>query len=198
MVTDLEWEVLSAGASVFKPCGKAHTLAAEAPVPLDSFMRPKEDEPTNGRERRALARRQEAAEERREAAKRKLTAPLVPLGAGRFRDLCGVLGRLMANNEQFAVDGVEQSQNLWIVKPSAKSRGRGIQTFGDVGKLLDYVEVGDGRGSGALWVVQKYIENPLLIANRKFDMRQWVLVTDWNPLTIYFYNENYVRFSAEE
>lgn len=42
-------------------------------------------------------------------------------------------------------------------------------------------------------VVQKYVERPLLIGNKKFDLRQWVLVTSWEPLDVYVFDTAYLR-----
>ena len=101
------------------------------------------------------------------------------------------------SNEQADLNGTgSATKNMWIVKPAAKSRGRGICTFNHLGQLLRYIDAGSGGANH--WVVQKYMENPMTVANRKFDIRQWVLVTDWNPLTVYFYDEFYVRISVDE
>lgn len=47
-------------------------------------------------------------------------------------------------------------------------------------------------------MVQKYIENPLIINRRKFDIRVWVLIEDYNPPRIWFYNQFYLRFCLED
>lgn len=83
------------------------------------------------------------------------------------------------------------SKNVWIVKPGGKSRGRDIMVFSNLDDIKSYTQ------NSQQWVVQKYIENPLLIQNKKFDIREWVLVSNSNPLTIWVYLSSYLRFSVE-
>lgn len=51
-------------------------------------------------------------------------------------------------------------------------------------------------------IVQKYIEKPLLLNHlneiRKFDIRQWVLVTSFEPLQIYIFSQFYVRLCGSK
>ncbi|XP_073529493.1 probable tubulin polyglutamylase TTLL2 [Phyllobates terribilis] len=82
----------------------------------------------------------------------------------------------------------EKKSVYWICKPTDMSRGRGIFIFQDIKDLAYDCTV----------IVQKYITNPLLISGYKFDLRIYVCVTCFCPLTIYIYQEGLVRFATEK
>ena len=90
---------------------------------------------------------------------------------------------------QFFING---TKNIWIVKPGHKSRGRDISIHANIRDIYDYTDSPD------LCVVQKYIENPLLINLKKFDIRQWVLVTNDEPLVVWVFKECYLRFTIKD
>jgi hypothetical protein len=45
-----------------------------------------------------------------------------------------------------------------------------------------------------VFVLQKYLERPLLIDNRKFDIRLWVLITQ--DMRCFLFREGYIRMSS--
>lgn len=113
-------------------------------------------------------------------------------GQALFSRVCKVLDALRASDAQFTMAG---SRNIWVLKPHGRARGEGIFLSSDLDEIL---HCGASQRFLSSWIVQKYIENPLLIRGRKHDLRQWVLVTSWNPLTIYFFSEAYIRQASEQ
>ena len=99
-----------------------------------------------------------------------------------------ILSQLSLHLPQYVLEG---SKNIWIVKPGGLSRGRGVHCIDQLNDILSNVKPCNQT------IIQKYIENPLVINGRKFDIRQWVLVTDLNPLTVWLFETPYVRFGAE-
>lgn len=77
-------------------------------------------------------------------------------------------------------------QKTLIAKPEASCQGRGIFLT----KTLDDFK-GDER-----YVVQTYLEKPLLIEGLKFDMRIYALLAGCDPLRIYVYDKGIARFAT--
>jgi hypothetical protein len=101
-----------------------------------------------------------------------------------------ILKKMEETNPQSAING---TRNAWIIKPAGKSRGRGIQMLRDLDEIFKATECDEFQ-----WVCQKYIEQPQIPFGYKFDIRQWALVTDWNPLTVYVWQQPYIRFAGEK
>ena len=83
--------------------------------------------------------------------------------------------------------------NIWLVKPTNLNQGRGIEIFSELDKIMAFV---NSKTHGTAFVVQKYIERPLLYKRRKFDIRIWALITTKNE--IYFYKQGYLRTSSSQ
>ena len=86
----------------------------------------------------------------------------------------------------------QRGEGMWIVKPAMLNRGRGIQVFSSPKEVEGFLS--RGRRPNACYCVQKYIERPLLLDRRKFDIRQFVLLTSDHKL--YMYKDSYVRTSS--
>ena len=77
---------------------------------------------------------------------------------------------------------------LFIRKPPANAEGRGIHL---VTKL-------DQISKNQKHVIQQYIAQPYLINGKKFDLRIYVVVTSFDPLRLYVYEEGLVRFATHD
>uniref|UniRef100_A0A182W8U6 Tubulin glycylase 3A n=1 Tax=Anopheles minimus TaxID=112268 RepID=A0A182W8U6_9DIPT len=104
-----------------------------------------------------------------------------------------VLEQIKSYWPQYALDGY---LNIWIVKPGNKCRGRGIHLMNNIKQIIAMVN--PPIVSKTRYVIQKYIERPLIIHNTKFDIRQWFMITSVQPLNIWFYKESYLRFSSQQ
>ena len=86
---------------------------------------------------------------------------------------------------------------MWIVKPHAASRGKGIFLVSLVPHHASQIDNISEAPIDEYCVVSRYINNPLLINSLKFDLRIYVLVTSFDPLRVYVYDEGLARFASE-
>ena len=80
--------------------------------------------------------------------------------------------------------------DVWLFKPSRDSFGNGIKIIESYNTIKKSIY--------NYFLVSRYIMNPMLIKNKKFDVRAYVLVTGMNPLKIYFYKDGYLKIPVKD
>lgn len=113
---------------------------------------------------------------------------------------------LPADWSMFDMEFKRNPNAVWIMKPPAKAQGKGIFLFSKMSQISEWrkdykfktinerkEEEKAGTGPEP-YLAQRYIDNPHLIGGKKYDMRIYVLVTSFAPLTVWLHRTGFARF----
>ena len=130
------------------------------------------------------------------------------------QDFVPVTYLLPADYSLFVEEFRRNPNAMWIMKPTARSQGKGIFIINKLAQIkkwsmqsrwaqmplkeayvisrwessiyILYIIYNEGNAICWYgWVMGRYIEDPLLIGGKKFDLRLYVLVTSYRPLKVY-------------
>lgn len=107
-----------------------------------------------------------------------------------YTSAVSILEQLKEVDCQYNLNG---TRNVWILKPNYLCCGVGISISHNLKEIQQRVEAKPRD----YFIIQKYIEHPLLVQGTKFDIRLWYLVTSSFPLTIWIFKEALLRFSSK-
>eukprot|EP00927_Polykrikos_kofoidii_P074892 TRINITY_DN70951_c0_g1_i1.p1 TRINITY_DN70951_c0_g1~~TRINITY_DN70951_c0_g1_i1.p1 ORF type:complete len:510 (-),score=60.31 TRINITY_DN70951_c0_g1_i1:69-1598(-) len=106
----------------------------------------------------------------------------------------------------------KNSGATWIMKPIGRSQGAGIFLVNKLAQIqgwkpnTNWAPVNrssgqddeEGKDGPETYVCQKYVDGPLLIGAKKFDIRLYALATSYHPLTVYMHRGGFCRFSMSK
>ncbi|KMQ95270.1 putative tubulin polyglutamylase ttll1-like protein [Lasius niger] len=115
-----------------------------------------------------------------------------------YLDFIPVTFVLPADYNMFVEEYRKSPQSTWIMKPCGKSQGAGIFLINKLSKLKKWSREAKTPFNPNLtkesYVISRYIDNPLLIGSKKFDLRLYVLITSFRPLKAYLFKLGFCRF----
>lgn len=107
--------------------------------------------------------------------------------------------RLPSDKEKFSSYVNKNPEKKWILKTSGH-RGISIESADSIlGRLTQLQEANprSGSTSDTEMLVQEFMQNPLLIDGKKFDIGIYAVLTSVEPLRVYIYDaESLIRFCA--
>ncbi|XP_025068987.1 probable tubulin polyglutamylase TTLL1 isoform X4 [Alligator sinensis] len=117
-----------------------------------------------------------------------------------YLDFVPVTFMLPADYNLFVEEFRKNPSSTWIMKPCGKAQGKGIFLINKLSQIKKWSR--DSKTSSFVsqssskeaYVISLYINNPLLIGGKKFDLRLYVLVSTYRPLRCYMYKLGFCRF----
>uniref|UniRef100_A0A8C3YML9 TTL family tubulin polyglutamylase complex subunit L1 n=1 Tax=Catagonus wagneri TaxID=51154 RepID=A0A8C3YML9_9CETA len=116
-----------------------------------------------------------------------------------YLDFVPVTYMLPADYNLFVEEFRKSPSSTWIMKPCGRAQGKGIFLINKLSQIKKWSR--DSKTSSFVsqspkeaYVISLYINNPLLIGGRKFDLRLYVLVSTYRPLRCYMYKLGFCRF----
>mmetsp|Transcript_123762 Transcript_123762/g.214556 ORF Transcript_123762/g.214556 Transcript_123762/m.214556 type:complete len:431 (+) Transcript_123762:43-1335(+) len=112
----------------------------------------------------------------------------------------------LPNDYALFVEEFRRNPNeTWIAKPTGKAQGRGIFLVSKLQQLKKWSTASQKTPFSQptlpfrdSYIISRYINDPLLVGGKKFDMRLYVLVTSYRPLKVYLYKGGFCRFCVEQ
>lgn len=95
----------------------------------------------------------------------------------------------------FRTEFQKYPNTLWIMKPASRSQGKGIFLVQSLGAVSKWVP--ENSGQVEPYVIQRYIDRPLLLGGKKFDLRLYLLCTSMSPLKLFVYRSGFARLSHQ-
>ena len=106
-------------------------------------------------------------------------------------DMIPLTYNLPGDYSLFVEEFKRNPNTTWIMKPTGKSQGKGIFLVNKISQLKKWATSSklpfQSLAMKEPYVISRYIDNPLLVAGKKFDLRLYVLVTSYRPLRCYMF-----------
>jgi tubulin polyglutamylase TTLL1 len=102
----------------------------------------------------------------------------------------------------FAEEFKKYPNSTWIMKPNARAQGKGIFLVNKLKQLQKWATSSklpmQAQVNREQYVISRYIDQPLLVGGKKFDLRIYVLVTCYRPLRVWLSSKGFARFCNEK
>lgn len=123
-------------------------------------------------------------------------------GALIYMDIAPLTYILPGDYNIFVEEFKKYPNATWIMKPTARAQGKGIFLVNKLKQLQRWANTSklplQAQCMKEAYVISRYIDQPLLIGSKKFDLRIYVLVTSYRPLKVWLSAKGFARFCNEK